>query len=302
MLLKYCMELANGQSLCLVGTNGIRSWLGKLASVIELGHCETNVECPRIIFIQYDLNKVEEIKPTHYLDSDMQSSLPSSGWIFCDYISTQFWFHPDSLDIICNVSQEINYETDIIRMWHTMRLIYRWSQSFGCIPLHAALVEKDGVGVVLAAQGGTGKSTCCRRIPSPWHALCDDEVLVVPDKHGHYMVHPFPTWSDYLIRRQTKTWNIQQYVPLSSIFFLDRLQSDQVITIKQGKSALYINNSSDQIFGDKLRDSNQEEYLSIKKKSFDNSCQIAKTVPVFKLQISLDSQFWKEIEKVLENV
>jgi len=168
--------------------------------------------------------------------------------------------------------------------------------------LYAALVEKDGVGVVLAAQGGTGKSTCCRRIPSPWHALCDDEVLVVPDKHGHYMVHPFPTWSDYLIRRQTKTWNIQQYVPLSSIFFLDRLQSDQVITIKQGKSALYINNSSDQIFGDKLRDSNQEEYLSIKKKSFDNSCQIAKTVPVFKLQISLDSQFWKEIEKVLENV
>ena len=65
----------------------------------------------------------------------------------------------------------------------------------GGLPFHATLLEYQGQGIILAAPGGTGKSTCSRRVPPPWRACCDDEVLVVKSPDGRYLAHPFPTWT-----------------------------------------------------------------------------------------------------------
>jgi len=35
----------------------------------------------------------------------------------------------------------------------------RQAQAFGGVLIHGALAERDGMGVILAAPGGTGKST-----------------------------------------------------------------------------------------------------------------------------------------------
>lgn len=46
---------------------------------------------------------------------------------------------------------------------------------------------------------------------------------------------------------------------------------------------------------------NLKEEKVIRKKLFDNACQLAKAVPVFSLRVSLNGRFWENMEKVLEN-
>ena len=153
----------------------------------------------------------------------------------------------------------------------------------------------------MAGRGGMGKSTCCRRVPPQWRALCDDEVLVVPNQQGRYMAHPFPTWSDYIVRRQENTWNVQQYVPLRAIFFLERSEHSEAIPLGQGQSAIYIYHSSSQAINANFRMMGKNEFLIFKKNLFDNSSQLAKALPAFKLPINLTGHFWEEIEKAIEN-
>ena len=62
----------------------------------------------------------------------------------------------------------------------------------GGLPFHATLLEYQGQGIILAAPGGTGKSTCSRRVPPPWRACCDDEVLVVEGPGRPLPGTPFP--------------------------------------------------------------------------------------------------------------
>ena len=294
----YCIQLANGLRLCFTDTPETKSWVDRLSAIMQLAPSVPGPESRRVTFIRSSLT--DEIEPTRNLKPDLRSTLPGSGWKLRDHNLLQFWYHSDVTDVICNIGYKINDKLEILKMWQLTRFIYRWAQNSGGIPFHAGLIEKHGVGIVLAAQGGTGKSTCCNRIPPPWRALCDDEVLVVLDEHGCYMAHPFPTWSDYLLRRQEKTWNVQQYVPLRAVFFLEKSQHDQAIAMGQGQSAICINYSVMQNLDGSFSEMDREEYLPIKKRLFDNSCQLAKTVPVFKLRFSLTGQFWEEIEDVLK--
>ena len=66
----------------------------------------------------------------------------------------------------------------------------REAQARGGILIHGALAEREGSGVILAAPGGTGKTTASNRLPAPWRSLCDDSTLVVRDPQGNYWAHP----------------------------------------------------------------------------------------------------------------
>jgi len=105
-----------------------------------------------------------------------------------------------------------------------------------------------GHGFLLAGQGGTGKSTCCRRLPNNWKPLCDDESLIVLDKSKVYHVHPFPTWSDYIQKRAKNIWDVQGSVPLSAIFFLEQSEKDEVIPLSKEQSAILMTKSSKQAY------------------------------------------------------
>ena len=105
--------------------------------------------------------------------------------------------------------------------------------------MHATLLEYQGQGIILAAPGGTGKSTCSRRVPPPWRACCDDEVLVVKSPDGRYLAHPFPTWSDYIWQRAENTWQVEKALPLAGIFFFKQsLEEDRVKPLGGALSAL----------------------------------------------------------------
>jgi SynChlorMet cassette protein ScmC len=177
--------------------------------------------------------------------------------------------------------------------------IYERALNSGGLPFHAGVVERDGKGVLLAAPKNIGKSTCCRRIPRPWNALCDEETLIVQDAQRQYLAHPFPTWSDYLTRGSNRTWNVQRYIPLAAIFFLEQAEADKVIPLGQGEAAALMNQSAMQVCVRNWMNLDGEKMRAFRKKLFDNACELTWAIPIFKLRVSLTGRFWEEMEKVL---
>ena len=121
-----------------------------------------------------------------------------------------------------------------IQLMQLSLIIAREAQTRGGILIHGALAERNGIGVILAAPGGTGKTTASDRLPAPWRSLCDDTTLVVRDSQGNYRAHPWPTWSRFLDGGPGGTWDVQSAVPLKGIFFLSHAVEDRVESVGTG--------------------------------------------------------------------
>ena len=88
----------------------------------------------------------------------------------------------------------------------------REAQARGGALIHGALAERNGHGVILAAPGGTGKTTASNRLPAPWRSLCDDATLVVRDPWTPGCVPPSPLHSnvrdvDGALRKLAQNWH-----------------------------------------------------------------------------------------------
>jgi len=295
----YCIRLANGQRWQLIATEGKRSWVEKLAFIMELETCDEN-GYPKLIFIRKETDKQRRGEPICYLAPNMQDSLPREGWQAHRLPAIHLWYHRDVPDVICEYGHEESHELDILRKSLALYPIFERAQSSGGLPFHAGLVERDGKGILLAASGNTGKSTCCRRLYSPWHPLCDDETLVVRDDLKRYFAHPFPTWSDHLWRNSEQTWNVEENILLSAIFFLEQAEeTEEVSRMGQGEAAVTINQSAEQVCYRFWNNLNNEELRARRKKVFENACELAGSIPAFRLQVSLKGRFWEKIEAVL---
>ena len=298
----YFIQLANGQGWHIIATEGVRSWVNKLASIMELSTWELN-RYPMLIFIRSDANRALKLGKIGGVYQNF-NDLPNEGWKVYDVGMFNFWFHSDLPHVICehNYKYENNHKVNFLKMWFALYPINHGVQEKGGLSFHAGLVEWNGRGVLLVGPGKIGKSTCCRRIPYPWQALCDDETLIVRDDKKRYLAHPFPTWSDYLFQRSERTWNVQRSLPLSGIFFLEQAETDKVIPIMQGHAAILINQSVSQMYSYSWKRLDREEERMCKKKFFHNACELAKTIPAFILRVSLTGQFWVEMEKVLSKL
>jgi len=290
------MRLANGQGWHLIATEGVGSWLEKLASIMQLKTCDGN-GYPKLIFSRKEKGEEWLEEPICCPDWNLREKFPSTGWKTRKSHAIQIWSHCDVPDVFCEIGDEESYELDILRMLLAVHPIFEGAQYSGGLPFHAALVERNGIGILLAASGNKGKSTCCRRLRGPWNPVCDDETLVVRDDQKRYLVHPLPTWSDYLMKRSERTWNVQKYLPLSAIFFLEQAEIDKVVPIGQGQAAILAYQSATELTLPSWMKLDLKEMRAAKKKLFENACELAKSIPAFKLQVSLRGKFWEEIEK-----
>lgn len=294
----YCLRLANGQRWHIIPTEGVRRWVERLARIVQLQTCEPN-GCPKLIFIHSESRREWCGGSIGSEMPDIFKGFPRGGWKSHDLRALILWSSPEVPDVICEMRPGGDHALEIIRMWLSLYPIYKRAQDSGGLPFHAALVERDGIGILLAAPGDTGKSTCCRRLPGQWHALCDDEALIVRDGQKQYLAHPFPTWSDYLWRRSERTWNVQRYIPVSAIFFLEQAKVDQAVPMGQGEAAAFTYQSAIQVCSRNWRNLDHKEERGLKESLFKNGCELAKAVPAFKLRVSPNGQFWNEMEKVL---
>jgi len=294
----YNLHLADGQKWQIVSTEEVRLWMEGLASVMRLETCRVD-ESPKLIFIRKDSDEVTSEELIFRLPPYLKNGLPPKGWILHRYSKLiQFWFHPEVLDVICEmkVFEGWGRPMDILKMQNALYPIYRRAQEKGGLPFHAALIEYDGHGVLVAGEGGTGKSTCCRRLPYLGGALCDDAVLVVRDARMRYLAHPFPTWTNCRYQQDRQRWNTGRHLPLAAVFFLEQAGQDEVVPVKRGEAAIRV---YQQACPRSWRKLDFEEEKVIRKELFNNACELARSIPAFLLRSSLTGQFWKEMEKVL---
>jgi SynChlorMet cassette protein ScmC len=281
----FSLRLGNGQGWKVLFTEKTRSLVERWASIMEMKENEPR-GFPKMILVR----KNEEIPIP---------GLPREGWKIQNLERMRLWSHQRFPHVICEIGPEDHFDLDIIRIWTATYLIYQGAMETGGLPFHACLAGREGLGVLLAAPGGGGKSTCGRRLPPPWRALCDDETLIVRDSEGRYFVHPFPTWSNFFWRREDRTWNVQEYIPLSAVFFINKGKGDEVIPMGKGEAAARMYQSAQQVCLRNWRYFSAEDQRGEKEKLFANSCELAQNIPAFTLHVSLEGPFWREVEKVI---
>jgi len=170
------------------------------------------------------------------------------------------------------------------------------------MPVHAALVEWEGKGILLAAPGDTGKSTCCRRLQPPWRVLGDEETLVIRDHDGSYLAHPFPTWSDIYERGLKKSWDVQRSVPLSAIFFLEKSEKIEVAPIGRGQAAMQLNRLAREKVTRSWWGEDPEEVTQFNGTIFGNACELIQQVQSYILRTNLTGRFWEAMENIIVGI
>jgi SynChlorMet cassette protein ScmC len=202
--------------------------------------------------------------------------------------------------VVCNLRPSDFWDGPYFNLVRLALIFAREAQTRGGVLLHGALAERDGIGVILAAPGGTGKTTASNRLPIPWCSRCDDYTLVVQDLQGNYWAHPWPTWSRFLEGGSGGTWDVQRAVPLKSIFFLSRALEDRVESVGAGHAVGLLVESAEQASAFMTSGVCKEELRAMHLERFNNLCALARVIPAHVLHISLTGAFWQEIEQALE--
>jgi SynChlorMet cassette protein ScmC len=272
------------------GSTALRPWVRKLAGIMELEVSPDANGDRGISFITGDNGGTGH---------PFTRGASENGWKFLDMGAVHVRHHDDIPDVICTVKAFSDPQMKIAAMWNAIYPVYLESIKSGGLPLHAALLELDGRGVLMAAPSGTGKSTSCGRLPDHWNPLCDEETLVVVDHTGNFMAHPFPTWSCYFGKGPEKTCNVQHCLPISGVFFMEQSDADKAAPMGEGEAALSITRATSQICRKYWRNGDQTYQRAFRNNLFGNACRMAKKVPAFSLRVSRHGRFWEEIERVL---
>ena len=297
----YGLSLSDDSCWWLTSDQQSRMWLDRLAIMMELnGHTQNGA--PAMIFTKMsnpsDAGAIDGVRSV--VRSCLGADCWDDGWSCFDHGTLRMWRHSSVPDVVCEINNDGQSSREIVNMWSSLQPVYQRCMGPGGLPFHAAVMESDGLGVLLAAPSGTGKSTCCRRLPDCWKPLCDDETLVVPGKQKEYWAHPFPTWSEHLCEPSKKTWNVQYSVPICGAFFLEQARADEVVPVGQGEAAILMSEAAGQIYRKFWRKLDVEDERKPRMEIFHNACQVAKLIPAFRLRVSLNGRFWEPIERALE--
>ena len=117
--LHYILQLANGFLSHFIGIEKTRSWLEKLAYIMQLVPSVPESEFSRIIVISK--NMIDEADPTQNISPELRLGLPNSSWQIKNYSSFRFWSHPDTHDIVYAISngeEHINKIINILNLGH----------------------------------------------------------------------------------------------------------------------------------------------------------------------------------------
>lgn len=294
------LKLADRLSWSLSASPSTKNWLRKLASIIELKPGSS--DGPKVHFaVRSDFGDSSRL-PNHHLPG-FEKSIPFlSNWTSQKFGFLRWWSSPGETDTICELPDVADMENDIMMMSEALLPLYRQTIAAGGIPIHAALIECTGRGFIIAASGGVGKSTCCRRLPPPWNPLCDDETLIVPGRSKLFFAHPFPTWSEYLSGQSNHTWNVESRIPLYALFLLSQGTTDKVVPLSQIEASIRINQSAIQVCNRIWYYMSSLAQREIRIELFGNACKLAKAVPCFELRTGVTGRFWDLVDRVLPRV
>jgi SynChlorMet cassette protein ScmC len=232
--------------------------------------------------------------------SSSSQGYPKEGWRGRISHSLEDWRHPAVLDVVFRLHQTESPRRVKEQMRHALLPVYESAVSGGGFPIHCALVEHEGRGLLLVGKSGAGKSTACLRLPPGWNALADDMVLSLRAPGGGFRVHPLPTWSAVEPGSRTRSWDIGQNVPLSAIFFLSQAADDAVIPAGRAMASVILAEAAMTIFNSVNSGSRAFETSPLKGDIFANAAAMVNAVPSYILRLTLGGRFWEKLEEALE--
>ena len=291
------LRLTNGLSWQIVATSGMEQYVEKLAHFMGLTPGRGGRTLPRLILTR---GAPEEDAGGPFLPLLPDEARHEGGtWRHTDVGLLRHYSHDQIPHVICELKYGSRAQRVLEPLAHLLFPIYAQALEAGGTPLHAALVEKDGLGVVLAGKSGAGKSTCCRRIVAPWRARCDDLTLVLPSQEGHHVVHPLPTWSTCIWEGVDATWETERAVPLAAIFFLEWGDADEASAVGQAEAAAKLAYSASRIVKPALNGFERDARMLKERELIDSACRIAAAVPAYRLRAAREGRFWEEMERAV---
>ncbi len=204
--------------------------------------------------------------------------------------------HPEVSDVLCGLYP---YSAPLIEpMRHALIPIIEETILSGGLSLHGALLEYRGSGVLLLGKSGTGKTTCCGRLPSHWLVHGDDLALVVRDTAGRFLAHPLPTWSAVGAGDVRWPCRMNRAVPLRALFLLEQSTEDGMAPLGKAIATVTIEKASMEALTPFHLWGNGQGGLS-RRDMFDNAASLAGVTPAYRLRMSLEGRFWEKIEQAM---
>lgn len=287
----YPISIANqNYDILLIGEE-LKRWFWDLAN---------KCFCPPLHNHSYDNNGTIEIM---LFQKHIPCSITDSGWkYYRNKTCYRIWTKDNNNQFILELNKDFLYDNStkylgIIALYRIILFSMAKKQQVNII--HAASVAYNGKGILLAAPGGTGKSTCCKRLPNYWKNICDDTSIIVNDKNV-FFTFPMPTWSDLVWNRIKKNYDLMSSsIPISSIFFL--CQSDILMSsyINKTLSLVETNQSILEAWRPFLFKIGKKYKESIINNGILFAENMTSKIPCYYLELALDSNFWQEIEKKL---
>lgn len=291
----YSFSLSDGQSWGIHPAEEAREWADGFARLLSLAPSQADPDC-MIRFERF---------PHGGAAGNGGLALPprgcfGGGWRVGIFPHLEVWRHETLRESVCRLHRTDNPSRVREQMRHALMPLYESTVRRGGLPLHAALVERDGRGVLLVGRSGVGKSTACLRLPRKWTVLGDDLALAVRRLEGGFAVHPLPTWSRVGIGSDGDAWNISRGVDLSAVFFLAQAGVDEAEPAGRAAAAVILAHAAETIFNSVRTTAHAFGTLPLKGEIFTNAAAMASAVPSYSLRLSLTGRFWERIEAILE--
>ncbi|HJO93529.1 MAG TPA: SynChlorMet cassette protein ScmC [Victivallales bacterium] len=290
---KYLLPLSDGLTWEFRAAESMTTWLKDFSYIMQISRAsdDMNEADKKLLFLalKHD-NKLPETDSTEDWNQFKQGAV------------YRVWSHNHKPETFIELNSDFihHQEIKIINMSTSLKPIYKhYTLHNRGGPIHAALAELNGKGILIAAHGGTGKSTCSIRFPNYWTPLSDDMSLIVSDSDSNYRVHPMPTWSDHLWNKKMSTFNTSYSVPLKAIFFLEQSDVDEILPIRNPQNSQKIFDSFKQVWESFWPKIDVTEKKIMVHKIFNNAFDISCKIPCYKLKATLHGEFWKEIEKAI---
>jgi len=286
--LSSCIHFANRWAL-LLSEEKTNEWLEEFSFIMGLTVC--NREHSHKIILYRDDGRSQRTDDILLKCGETGVILPVKGWNVRRIYSSYFLTHPYS-----NISIfHYGYGTGdrYAKMMFLLVPVFDYIISAGGLPIHGALIKKEGSGFILAGKSTSGKSTCCSRLNFPWEVMCDDLTLIVKEGEGFYPAHPLPTWSRVRENQPGSSWNTAEYVPLKKLFFLEKSEKDEVIPVNTREGAMKIFYLSLQVYT--VEGMKKEEMIQKKQTLFETAWELAVKIPCYRLRVSAGGAFWNNI-------
>ena len=199
--------------------------------------------------------------------------------------------------ILCTIIPSDSQDLFYIQVERAAQAVVADVISRGGALVHGGLCSFNGCGAIMAGRGGIGKTTASGRLPAPWISYSDDSTLVLPDGGGGFIANPWPTWSRFYWGGSGGSWEVEEKLPLTRLFFLSQAETDSLEAVDKTRAKSMLIDTIEHVTrSNRKKDKERRDFVL---QCIDSAGRIAEVVPAFRLNLCLTGRFWEEMEQVM---